>query len=108
VQKLSGVFEARIYPAEFSLLNIRAACQPSNNSQYASPGRVVEGVDLDRLENLLKNIDHASIRKRRSLYARLYHEARVTVNREGRGISFMDMLFLLAHHKLIVTHEALM
>ncbi|KAJ6452267.1 Ion transport protein-domain-containing protein [Mycena sanguinolenta] len=103
--KLSGVFEARIYPVEFSVLNIQARCKPSNDSQYAWPGRVVDGVDLNKLEKTLKEIDYTAIRKRRAVYARLYHEA--SISHQGRGISFTDMLFLLAHHKLIVDREAL-
>ncbi|KAJ7479857.1 Ion transport protein-domain-containing protein [Mycena latifolia] len=103
--KLSGVFEARIYPAEFSIPNIRAMCKPSNDSQYW-PGRVVHGVDLNKLEKVLKDIDYAAIRKRRAVYSRLYHEASIS-HQHGRGMSFTDMLFLLAHHKLIVDRDAL-
>ncbi|KAJ7661709.1 Ion transport protein-domain-containing protein [Mycena rosella] len=104
--KLSGVFEARIYPAEFSIPNIQAMCKPSNDSQYSWPGRVVDGVDLNKLEKVLKDIDYASIRKRRAVYSRLYHEASIS-HQQGRGMSFTDMLFLLAHHKLIVDRDAL-
>ncbi|KAJ7872310.1 Ion transport protein-domain-containing protein [Mycena olivaceomarginata] len=104
--KLSGVFEARIYPAEFSIPNIQARCKPSNDSQYALAGRIVAGVDLNKLEKTLKEVDYPAIRKRRAVYARLYHEASIS-HQQGRGISFTDMLFLLAHHKLIVDREAL-
>ncbi|KAF8137825.1 Ion transport protein-domain-containing protein [Mycena galopus ATCC 62051] len=83
--KLSGLFEARIYPTEFSVPSIQARCKPSNDSQYAWPGRVVDG--------------------RRAVYARLYHEA--SILHQGRGMSFTDMLFLLAHHKLIVDRDVL-
>ncbi|KAF7334437.1 hypothetical protein MVEN_02273100 [Mycena venus] len=104
--KLSGVFEARIYPAEFSIPSIQARCKPSNDSQYSWPGRIVDGVDLNKLEKVLKEIDYTAIRKRRAVYARLYHEASIT-HQQGRGMSFTDMLFLLAHHKLIVDRDAL-
>ncbi|KAJ7831421.1 Ion transport protein-domain-containing protein [Mycena olivaceomarginata] len=86
--------------------NIQAACKPSNHSQYAWPGRVVDGIDLNKLEKILNSIDYAAIRKRRTVYARLYHEATLST-RDGDGISFTDMLFLLAHHKLIVDCDAL-
>jgi len=104
--KLSGVFEARIYPSEFSIPNIQARCKPSNDSQYSWPGRIVDGVDLSKLEKALKEIDYTAIRKRRAVYARLYHEASIS-HQQGRGMSFTDMLFLLAHHKLIVDRDAL-
>ncbi|KAJ7199602.1 Ion transport protein-domain-containing protein [Mycena pura] len=104
--KLSGVFECRIYPAEFSVPNIRTKCKPSNDSLYALPERVVDGIDLNKLEMVLRDIDYSSIRKRRAVYCRLYHEASIS-HQQGRGMSFTDMLFLLAHHKIIVDHEAL-
>ncbi|KAJ7435576.1 Ion transport protein-domain-containing protein [Mycena galericulata] len=104
--KLSGIFESRIYPVEFSIPHIQARCKPSNDSTYALPGRVVDGLDLNKLEKVLREIDYASIRKRRAVYCRLYYEASIS-HQQGRGISFTDMLLLLAHHKLIVDHEAL-
>ncbi|KAJ6570981.1 Ion transport protein-domain-containing protein [Mycena vulgaris] len=104
--KLSGVFEARIYPIEFSIPNIKAMCKPSDDSQYSWPGRIVDGIDLNKLEKVLRGIDYPSIRKRRAVYSRLYHEASIS-HQHGRGMSFTDMLFLLAHHKLIVDSEAL-
>ncbi|KAJ7487241.1 Ion transport protein-domain-containing protein [Mycena galericulata] len=104
--KLSGVFEAKIYPTEFSIPNIQAKCKPSSDSQYASPGRIVAGIDLNKLDKALKEIDYTAIRKRRAVYSRLYHEASIT-HHHGRGISFTEMLLLLAHHKLIVDRDAL-
>ncbi|KAK7047557.1 calcium channel protein [Paramarasmius palmivorus] len=105
--KLSGVFEVRIYPTEWSIPNIVAACKDTSNTEpsWMRP-RVVDGVDLDKLERALNSIDYTAIRKRRALYCRLYHEATIA-HQPGKGISFTDMLMLLAHHKLIVDHEAL-
>ncbi|KAG6833310.1 hypothetical protein H0H87_008942 [Tephrocybe sp. NHM501043] len=68
--------------------------------------RVVEGVDLGKLEAVLSGLDYTAVRKRRAIYSRLYHEASIS-HQQGRGISFNDMLILLAHHKLIVDGEAL-
>ncbi|KAK7445064.1 calcium channel protein [Stygiomarasmius scandens] len=105
--KLSGVFEVRIYPAEYSIPNILDACKESPDSSYTwPPPRTVDGVDLHKLDAALNGIDYAAIRKRRAVYTRLYHEATIA-HQPGRGISFTDMLLLLAHHKLIVDHEAL-
>ncbi|KAJ7893299.1 hypothetical protein B0H14DRAFT_3427384 [Mycena olivaceomarginata] len=66
--ELSGVFEERIYPAEFSIPNIQATCKPSNDSQYAWPGGAVDGIDLNKLKKLLNNIGYAAIWKRGALY----------------------------------------
>lgn len=64
------------------------------------------GIDLDKLRMILDRIDFSAIRKRRATYTRLYHEARIS-DRQGKGMSFTGMLFLLAHHKLIVDRDAL-
>ncbi|KIY44406.1 hypothetical protein FISHEDRAFT_51638 [Fistulina hepatica ATCC 64428] len=103
--KLGGVFEVRIYPVEFSMPNIRKAVAATPDSQW-SGSRVIEGIDMDKLDQVLGSIDYQAIRRRRNLYSRVYHEALI-VHKPGRGISFTDMLILLAHHKLIVDREAL-
>ncbi|ESK91833.1 calcium channel subunit cch1 [Moniliophthora roreri MCA 2997] len=104
--KLNGVFEVRIYPTEWNIPNIVAACRDTSSSEpsWTRP-RVYEGIDLTKLERALNTIDYSAIRKRRAVYSRLYHEA--TITHRGEGISFTKMLILLAHHKLIVDHEAL-
>jgi voltage-dependent calcium channel len=67
--------------------------------------KATEGMDLAKLNAILDGIDYTKIRKRRAIYCRLYHEASISHGR--RGISFNDMLILLAHHKLIIDGEAL-
>ena len=64
------------------------------------------GLDLRKLARAIQSIDGPSIRKRRAIYNRLYHEALVFQER-GKGISFTNMLFMLAHYKLIDDREAL-
>ncbi|KAH9475037.1 Calcium-channel protein cch1 [Psilocybe cubensis] len=104
-QKLTGVFEVRIYPAEYSVRNILSVCKdPLDKKAWGS--RVVDGVDLNKLESIVDGIDYADVRKRKAIYRRLYHEASIS-HEQGLGISFTDMLTLLAHHKLIVDAEAL-
>jgi hypothetical protein len=104
-QKLSGIFEARIYPVEYSTPNIMAASKDTRDSAWSA--KVVDGIDLNKLQKVLDGVDYAAIRRRRNLYSRLYHEASIS-HQQGRGISFTDMLLLLAHHKLIVDRDALM
>ncbi|KAF8962909.1 high-affinity cell membrane calcium channel [Flammula alnicola] len=103
--KLSGVFEVRIYPVEYSVNNILSVCRDPLDKQ-AWQSRVVDGVDLSKLERIVDQIDFAEVRKRKTIYNRLYHEASIS-HEHGLGISFTDMLTLLAHHKLIVDAEAL-
>jgi hypothetical protein len=81
-------------------------CNDKRDSDYSWPSKVAEGIDLHRLAKVLDGIDYAAIRRRRNLYSRLYHEASIS-HRQGRGISFTDMLLMLAHHKLIVDRDAL-
>jgi voltage-dependent calcium channel len=64
------------------------------------------GIDLSRLHMALSTLDAETTRQRRLLYNRLYHEARLTFER-GKGISFTNMLLMLAHNKLITDKEAL-
>ncbi|PCH34579.1 hypothetical protein WOLCODRAFT_106220 [Wolfiporia cocos MD-104 SS10] len=104
--KLSGVFEVRIYPAEYSIPSILAKSRRARPSFYPRPPRTVDGIDLDTLNLILSGIDRASIKRRKNLYNRLYHEARISYE-PNKGISFTNMLLLLAHHKLIVDRDAL-
>lgn len=64
------------------------------------------GIDIYGLEANVNSIDRATIKRRKNVYNRLYHEARIS-HEPGRGISFSNMLLLLAHHKIIVDNEAL-
>lgn len=100
-QKLSGVFEVRVYPPQYSTASILAACQDKSKKNNKTGG-----IHVRKLNKLLNKIDFGEIRKRRTVYMRIYHEASVMCYRGG-GISFTDMLVLLAHHKLIDDREAL-
>lgn len=82
------------------------ASKQSSEAEIAWAPRVVDGVDLDKLDRVLNSIDYVNIRKRRALYSRLFHEATIA-SHNGRGIDFTHMLMLLAHHKLIIDREAL-
>jgi len=103
--KLSGAFEVKIYPPEYSIPNVLDACRASSEPELNWSTKIFYGVDFGKLEAVLGGLDYAAIRKRRAIYSRLYHEARISD--QGRGISFNNMLILLAHHKLIVDGDAL-
>lgn len=105
IQKLSGIFEVKIYPQEYNIPQILSRAKDSQRGDLdRSHTHAVAGVDLDALDATLSHIDRVEIKRRKNLYNRLYHEARIS----GKEISFTNMLFLLAHHKLIVDREALM
>jgi len=102
---LGGIFEVRIYPTEFSVKKILASCRVTTEWKSGT-GSATHGVDLRLLNATLSTIDYEDIRRRRRLFSRLYHEA-IIIHQPKKGISFTDMLLLLAHHKLIVDNEAL-
>lgn len=95
----------RIYPPEASIRKILGECQKpvTNPSQ---PARYVEGVDVNRLQGVLDSLDFSRTRQRRDMYNRLFQEA-LFVQEPGKGISFTNMLLLLAHYKLIDDEKAL-
>ncbi|KAJ3901512.1 Ion transport protein-domain-containing protein [Lentinula edodes] len=96
--KLSGVFEVRIYPAQYNIHNIAAACKasPSDNSTSTltniQPWSNLSSNTTPPFESAVQSTI-GCITKRQS--------------HTGRGISFTDMLLLLAHHKLIKDSDAL-
>lgn len=98
----------RIYPAEASVRNIleRAKNPDSATTTHDPRSLTVEGVNITRLNGILDTIDYTQSRKRRAVFSRLYHEALV-VEEPGKGISFTNMLLLLAHYKLIDDEKAL-
>jgi hypothetical protein len=110
LQRLTGVFEVRLYPTEFSVPNIVRACIPDPVENASGKILVATGVkravDVRRVENQLAQIDFDRVRERRQLFSRLYNEARIS-EEPGRGISFTAMLILLTHYKLIDDEKAL-
>ncbi|KAF9447124.1 hypothetical protein P691DRAFT_761036 [Macrolepiota fuliginosa MF-IS2] len=103
--RLSGVFEVKTYPTEFSISNIISAC--SDNRQTSSGLYDLQGLDLQKMAKILEKMDLVTIKRRKAAFSRLYHEVMMS-NQLALGISLPDMLVLLAHHKLIVDREALM
>lgn len=99
--KLNGIFEVRIYPVEYSIPSIISACEDDDIQKFGT-----QKLNPRKVNKLLRKIDFNVIRQRRAIYCRLLHEASI-IDRHRKGISFTDMLFLLAHHKLIVDCDAL-
>lgn len=104
-QKLGGIFEVSIYSSEYKIPKILARCAENQGSTNMWTS-TVDGVSIDKLNATLSGIDRAATKRRKNLYNRLFHEARIS-HEPGKGISFTNMLLLLAHHKLIVDRDAL-
>lgn len=65
-----------------------------------SSGPIISGMDIGLLRHALAKTDVEELRRRKDRFNHLYHEARL-LEEEGKGVSFTDMLLLLAHYKLI-------
>lgn len=103
-QELSGIFEVRIYPLRYNLCSLKATATANETDWNSS--HVVQGIDVTKLKHTLDGINYSTVKKQKALYSRLYHEANVT-HRSGKGMSFTEMLLLLAHYKFIVDRDAL-
>ncbi|KAK4687032.1 voltage-dependent calcium channel, partial [Tremellales sp. Uapishka_1] len=108
--QLSGVFEVRLYPAEFSVQNLVRSSIPdpveNASGKLLLAAGVKRTVDVRRVEFQIRQIDYKLVRQRRQQFARLYNEARIS-EEPGKGISFTSMLMMLSHYKLIDDEKAL-
>jgi len=108
-QRLSGIFEVRVYPPEYHVKRLVTASTVKEVSQL-SPLPMLdqheEGFSPRKLGAILSRIDFGLIRNRRQTFDHLYWEACVTDD-YGKGISFTSMLLLLCHYKLIDDEQAL-
>ncbi|KAG1893620.1 Ion transport protein-domain-containing protein [Suillus fuscotomentosus] len=104
--KLNGIFEVRIYPTEYSVPSIVSTCKDIRKIATKEGTKVEATLNPRKVNKVLRKVDFDIIKQRRAVYCRLFHEASI-IDSHCKGISFTDMLFLLAHHKLIVDRDAL-
>ena len=95
----------RLYDAQHRLQALREASS-YNFDTPPSAGRVIEGLDLLTLGRILNEIDFEEVAKRKKIFNRLYQEALLSED-PAKGISFTDMLLMLAQYKLIDVNKAL-
>ena len=98
----------RIYEGDHTVRSILEDCSidPRDSFQVHTAGRIVHGVDLDKLNNRLKSIPVRDIRKRRQKMNVFYEEMMVTADPD-RGISFTSTLMILAHYNVIDDSKSL-
>lgn len=92
-----------IYDGDYSVRNILDDCQVKSRDFPRSSirsGRVVEGIDLDMLNERLSTIPVAEIRRRRARM-NIFHQEVLTSADHDRGISFNALLMILAHYNVI-------
>lgn len=94
-----------IYPAQARIDPLlKASLQPG--SARDTKKKLYGEIDLSRLAANISRIDFPTVRRRRHLFNQLYQEALIS-EEPGRGMSFTNMLLLLAHYKLIDDDSAL-
>ncbi|CAJ2513426.1 Uu.00g015450.m01.CDS01 [Anthostomella pinea] len=109
--ELSGIFEMRVYDSQDSvrqiLEDVRCDDQPTRHASIATAGgSVVNGVDLQKLNQRLARIDVQKVRERRRNFNLFYEEVLVSADAE-RGISFTTVLMVMALYKIINDSKSL-
>ncbi|GFG14983.1 calcium-channel protein cch1 [Aspergillus lentulus] len=104
--ELSGDFAMRIYDDEFTIGRILEKCRVDKRDSLIAHRRVVEGLDLDKLSRILRQIPVETVRKRRQRLNRFYEEVLVSAD-PVRGISFHSILMILAHYNVISDSKSL-
>lgn len=117
MQRLSGVFEIKIYRDEWSIESLRAGSylEPTYHARSPSFHHLLndrdllslQRVDLDKLRSLCAAVDENEVAARRRNFVHAYHEAMHDAEQSLKGISFTKMLVLVAHYRLVTDDSAL-
>ncbi|KAF0398415.1 high-affinity cell membrane calcium channel [Gigaspora margarita] len=116
--KLEGSFRVKIFDDEFLIPNLRKNSRVthrlSEDLDFLHPKDDtfrVEDIDVKKLEKNLSRLDIRKTFQSRKTYNLIYQEALMTIERDAagneKGISFTNMLLLLAHYKLIDDEKCL-
>ncbi|KFA51767.1 hypothetical protein S40293_05859 [Stachybotrys chartarum IBT 40293] len=108
--ELSGVFQMRIYEAEDSVSRILEDVREDDNKLGRHMSIVSKGgnsqIDINKLNERLARIDVNLIRQRRHRFNVFYDEVLVSADPD-KGISFTNVLMILAHYKIITDSKSL-
>ncbi|OJJ49743.1 hypothetical protein ASPZODRAFT_89183 [Penicilliopsis zonata CBS 506.65] len=104
--ELSGIFAMRIYEGEFTIGSILEQCTVTRRDSLVPGMRSVDGVDLDKLSEIVQRLPVETIRKRRQRLNIFYEEVLVSAD-PVRGISFHSCLMILAHYNVISDSKSL-
>ena len=95
-----------IYDGEHTVNRILEDCSVDTRGTDPPPPGVVHGIDLVRLNNRLRTIDVAEIRRRRAKLDLFFHDIMVDANPDT-GIGFTSCLIILAHYNVISDGKSL-
>ncbi|KAI9271516.1 Ion transport protein-domain-containing protein [Phascolomyces articulosus] len=105
-RQLGGVFRTCIYEPEHSYKNLSSQCALDERLVDPREGVYRIRVDLRALKRKLNEIDRTVIHQRKQDLDMLYWEAALM---EGsKGVSFNQMLLMIARRKLIIPENALL
>ncbi|OCT49834.1 Calcium-channel protein cch1 [Cladophialophora carrionii] len=104
--ELSGIWQMRIYDGDFTVRAIKEDCSIQPGDPVRPPGRVVDGLDLDKLAERVNQIPVKEIQQRRARLNVFYEEVMLTADPD-RGIPFTAVLFLLTHYNVITDSRSL-
>jgi hypothetical protein len=96
----------RIYDGDFTVGRIKEDCAVQPDDTPGQHRRIVDGIDLDKLNERINQIPVAEIRRRRERMNVFYEEVLLTADPD-RGIPFTAMLFLLTHYTVITDSRSL-
>ncbi|KAJ6145421.1 hypothetical protein N7470_009316 [Penicillium chermesinum] len=126
--ELSGVFAMRIYEEPFTVGAILEQCRTDNpqgsvyslssssmpfrsresfsSAKQPKTDNVIDGVDIKKLARIVEGIPVDEIRRKRLMLNTFYEEVLVSADPD-RGISFHQILMILAHYKIITDSKSL-
>ncbi|KKK17638.1 hypothetical protein P175DRAFT_0431647 [Aspergillus ochraceoroseus IBT 24754] len=106
LRELTGKFEVRIYQNEFMIPRILDECRVDKRDSLLPHRRIVEGVDLDKLAQIVRRLPVKTVRERRQKLNAFYEEVLVSAD-PVHGISFHSCLMILAHYNVISDSKSL-
>ncbi len=96
-----------VYDGEHTVRRILEDCGVQNRGIDTPPGAVhVHGINLVRLNERLRTIDVADIRRRRKKLELFFRDVMVDANAD-KGVGFTSCLIILAHHNVISDSKSL-
>ncbi|KAG2214396.1 hypothetical protein INT47_000952 [Mucor saturninus] len=100
-RKLEGIFTVRIFEPEYSYKNLVKECSTNTVNEEAG-----HHLDMHALNEKLNQLDKREIHAKRHDLEKIYWETAL-VESTARGVSFNQMLLMLAQRKLIVPENSL-
>ncbi|KAJ2905370.1 calcium channel subunit cch1 [Zalerion maritima] len=108
--ELSGVFEMRIYNHDDSVRQILDDIQqdesPSARHMSLATTNACTGIDVEKLNKRIAEIDIVRVRERRRRFNIFFEEVMVAADPD-KGISFTTVLMILAHYNIINDSKSL-